>query len=118
MFCLLLGLCFYSIYQYFIIIIVWFIYQVELVIKNLPTNVGRLWALSRIPGWGTSPGGGNGNPLQYSCLKSSMDRGAWRARVHGAKKSWTRQHTHYLPLHITVYSQHLAQQPMCVQLNT
>ena len=67
-----------------------------------------MWALSWIPGWGTSPGGGNGNPLQYSCLKSSMDRGAWRARVHGAKKSWTRQHTHYLPLLITVCSQHLA----------
>ena len=36
-----------------------------------------------IPGWGRSPGGENGNPLQYSCLENSMDRGAWRATVPG-----------------------------------
>ena len=36
-----------------------------------------------IPGWGRSPGGGNGNPLQYSCLENSTDRGAWQATVHG-----------------------------------
>ena len=36
------------------------------------------------------PGEGNGNPLQYSCLEDSMDRGAWRATVHGIAKSWTR----------------------------
>ena len=36
-----------------------------------------------IPGWGTSPGEGNGNLLQYSCPESPMDRGAWQARVHG-----------------------------------
>ena len=42
-----------------------------------------------IPGLGRSLGGGNGNPLQYSCLKNSMDRGAWRAIVHGVAKSWT-----------------------------
>ena len=39
---------------------------------------------SLIPGWGRSPGGGNGNPLQYSCLEHPMNRGAWRAAVHGA----------------------------------
>ena len=38
---------------------------------------------------GRSPGGGNGNPLQYSCLGSSMDRGPWRAIVHGVAKTWT-----------------------------
>ena len=43
--------------------------------------------LGLIPGSGKSPGGGNGNPLQYSCLKHSMDRGAWLATVHGAAKS-------------------------------
>ena len=43
-----------------------------------------------IPGSGRSPGEGNGNPLQYSCLENSMDRGAWGATVHGAAKSWTR----------------------------
>ena len=43
-----------------------------------------------IPGWGRSPGGGHGNPLQYSCLENPMDRGAWWATVHGVLKSWTR----------------------------
>ena len=42
-----------------------------------------------IPRSGRSPGGGNSNPLQYSCLENSMDRGAWRATVHGVAKSWT-----------------------------
>ena len=42
-----------------------------------------------IPGLGKSPGEGNGNPLQYSCLENSMDRGAWRAKVHGVTKSQT-----------------------------
>ena len=44
-----------------------------------------------IPGLGRSLGGGNGNLLQYSCLKNSMDRGAWRATVHGVTNSWTEQ---------------------------
>ena len=39
--------------------------------------------LGSIPGSGRSPGGGHGNPLQYSCLEKSLDRGAWRAIVHG-----------------------------------
>ena len=43
-----------------------------------------------IPGWGRSPGGGHGNPLQYSCLEYPMDRGAWWATVPGVKKSRTR----------------------------
>ena len=43
-----------------------------------------------IPGSGRSPGEGNGTPLQYSCLKNPMDRGAWWATVHGGHKSWTR----------------------------
>ena len=42
-----------------------------------------------IPGVGRSPGEGNGNPLQYSCLENSMDREAWWATVHGATDSWT-----------------------------
>ena len=42
-----------------------------------------------IPESGRSPGEGNGNPLQYSCLENSMDRGVWRATVHGVIKSWT-----------------------------
>ena len=50
-----------------------------------------------IPGSGRSPGGGHGNPLQYSCLQNPMGRGAWRATVHGIAQSWTwlsDQHTH------------------------
>ena len=43
-----------------------------------------------IPGSGRSPGGGHGNPLQYSCLENPMDKGAWRAAVHGVTEGWTR----------------------------
>ena len=43
-----------------------------------------------IPGLERSPGGGHGNPLQYSCLENPMDRGAWRATVHRVSVSWTR----------------------------
>ena len=45
--------------------------------------------LGLIPGLGRSFGEGNGNPLQYSCLENSMDRGVWWAAVHGVAKSWT-----------------------------
>ena len=51
------------------------------VVKNLPANAGDARDTSSIPGSGRSPGGGNGNPLQYSCLKNSMDREAWWATV-------------------------------------
>ena len=44
--------------------------------------------LALIPGSGRSPGGGNGNPLQYSCLENPMDGGDWLATVHGVSKSW------------------------------
>ena len=47
------------------------------------------WDLGLIPGLGRSPGEGHGNPLQYSCLENSMDRGAWQATVHRVAKSWT-----------------------------
>ena len=46
--------------------------------------------LGSVPRWGRSPGGGHGNPLQYSCLENPIDRGAWRAAVCGVTKSWTR----------------------------
>ena len=45
--------------------------------------------LGSIPGSGRSPGEGNANPLQYPCLENPMNRGAWRATVHGVTKSWT-----------------------------
>ena len=54
--------------------------------KESVCNVGDL---GLIPGLGRSPGGGHGNPLQYSCLENPMDRGAWQATVHGVAKSHT-----------------------------
>ena len=59
------------------------------VVKNLPTNTEDARDMSLIPGSGRSPGKGNGNPLQYSCLENFMDRGAWQDTVHGIKNSWT-----------------------------
>ena len=56
------------------------------VVENLPANIGDV---GLIPELGRSPGGGNGNPLQYSCMENSMDRGAWQATVHGFAKSQT-----------------------------
>ena len=58
-------------------------------IKNLPANAGDARNSGLIPGWGRSAGGGNGKPLQYSCLGNSMDRGAWKSTVHGVAKSQT-----------------------------
>ena len=55
-------------------------------VKNSPANAGDV---GLIPGLGNSPGVGNGNPLQYSCLGNPMDRGAWRATVCGSQKSQT-----------------------------
>ena len=56
--------------------------QVVLVVKNLSANAGDLRDLGLVSGSGRSPGGGHGNPLQYSCLENSMDRGTWQAIVH------------------------------------
>ena len=53
------------------------------VVKNLPAKAGDTGDASLIPGLGRSPGEGNGNPLQYSCLENATDRGAWWAIVHG-----------------------------------
>ena len=63
--------------------------QVALAVKNLPDSAGDAREVGLIPGLGRFPGVGNGNPLQYSCLGNSMDRGAWRATVHGVTKSRT-----------------------------
>ena len=63
--------------------------QAALVVKNPPANAGDIRDMGSIPGLGGSPGGGHGNPLQYSCLGNPMDRGAWPATVHGIAKSRT-----------------------------
>ena len=54
-----------------------------LVVKNPPVDAGDIRDAGSIPWSGRSPGGGNGNPLQYCCLENPMDRGAWQATVHG-----------------------------------
>ena len=68
--------------------------KVALVVKNPPASTADVRDTSLIPGSGTSPGEEHSNPLQYSCLESLMNRGAWWATVHGVTKSWTRlEHT-------------------------
>jgi len=57
------------------------------VIKNPPANAGGTRDMGSIPGLGRSPGEGNGNPLQCSCLENFMDREVWQATVHGVTKS-------------------------------
>ena len=78
-------------------------------INNLPANAGDARDESLIPGLGRSPGGGNGNLLQYSCLENSMDRGAWQpVTVHRVTKSGTQlstcTHTHTYTHHLDVQS--------------
>ena len=80
--------------------------QVVLVVKNPPANAGDSGS---IPGSGRSPGGGHGNPLQYSCLENPTDRGAWRATAHRVSKSQTRlkqlsMHTHMYSLSYVSYT--------------
>ena len=59
------------------------------VVENSPTNPGDTGDVGLNPGLRRSPGRGNGNPLQYSCLENPMDRGAWRAAAHRVAKSQT-----------------------------
>ena len=69
------------------------------VAKNPPADAGEAGDMGLIPGSGISPGEGNGNRLQYSCLENLMDRGAWQATIRRVAKSFTRLkrlsiHTH------------------------
>ena len=63
--------------------------QVALMVKNLPAKAGNKTDVGLIPGPGRFPGGEHGNPLQYSCLENSMDRGTWWATVHEVAKHST-----------------------------
>ena len=76
------------------------------VVKNPPVNAGNIGS---IPGLGSSPGEGNGNPVQYSCLGNHMDRGAWRAKVHRVTKEsdmteWLNSNNNRGPCHTQEHS--------------
>jgi len=58
--------------------------------KESACNAGDAGGIGSIPGFGRSPGVGNGYPFQYACLEKPMDRGALWATVHGISESWTR----------------------------
>ena len=64
-------------------------HKVAQVVKNPPANAGSIRDTGSISGWGRSPGGGHGNPLQCSCLENPMDLGAWQATGHRVAKSQT-----------------------------
>ena len=55
-------------------------------VKNWPANAGDIRDSGSIPGWGRSPGGGHGNPIQYSYLENPMNRGTWWATVHRVER--------------------------------
>ena len=76
--------------------------QAALVVKNTPADAGDVRDVASTPGSGRSPGGGHGNPLQYSCLENPMDRGVWWFTVHRvaesdtAKQLNTHTHVHFM----------------------
>ena len=83
-------------------------------VKNLPANAGVAGDMGSIPGLGRSPGVGNGNPCQYSCLENSIDRGAWQTTEHVHTHTNTHTHTYiytnthphaYLQVYICTYTQ-------------
>ena len=69
----------------------------DTMVNNPPANARDTRNAGLIPGLGRSPEGGSGNPLQYSCLVNSVDRGSWRATVHGVTKSQAQLNTHAYP---------------------
>ena len=68
---------------------IWDHAEMALALKTLPASAGDLRKVGSVPGSRRSPGGRHGNPLQYSCLKNPMDRGAWQLTVHRVTRSWT-----------------------------
>ena len=84
-------------------------------VKNLPANAGDIRNARLIPGSGRFPGGGHGNPLQYSGLEKPMDRGAWWATVHRAAKSWTQLKRISTDTHLSIQSCKMLFNPELVQ---
>ena len=82
-----------------------------LVVKNLPANAGAIRDAGSIPGLERSPGGGQSNPLQYSCLDNPVDRGAWWACVHGVinRQTWLSAHMHTYGLISQFFSSAMAE---------
>ena len=76
-------------------------------VKNLPAIAGDIRDVGLIFGWGRSPGGGNGNQFQYSCLGYPMDRGVWWVTVHGVhKKSDMTEDSHMCQTLFSVFFLH------------
>ena len=73
----------------------------QVVPKNLTTSTGEARDAGSIPGSGSFPRGGHGNPLQYSCLENPKDRGAWQVRVHRVTKSQTQ--LKWLSMHANIF---------------
>ena len=79
--------------------------------KDPTCQWGDVRDMGSVPGLGRSPGGGHGNPLQYSCLENPMDRGVWQAAAHSVTKSDMTEHTHthtHTHTHSSLFSQSLA----------
>ena len=85
--------------------------QVALMVKNLPANARDMRDSGAIPGSGRAPGGGHGNPLQFSCLENPMDRGAWHTTVHRVAKSWVWLKS--LSTHAPVHQQSFSMSTWC-----
>ena len=71
-------------------------------VKNLPANAGDAIDSGSIPGLGKSPGGGHGNPLQYSCLEKPLDTGAWQVTAHQVTKNQTRLNDYHFHFTLSV----------------
>ena len=74
------------------------------VVKNLPANAGDTREMGSIPGSRRSPGVENGNPLQYSCLENSMDRGAWQTTVPGVAELDVPRCFNHVPLFAVLWT--------------
>ena len=72
--------------------------QVTLVVKNLLANAGDVRDVGSSPGWGRTPGGGHGDPLQYPCQENPTDREAWWSVVHRVEESDTAEETWHTPM--------------------